>query len=127
MKKKKRLKKKEFALGLRRNPTAAEHALLVAIAGMPIEKRFTIYAQKIIGGYIVDVYIPAGKLVVEVDGGYHKRRTVYDSRRTAALIKYGYRVLRLTNERVFSDPEGCLRAIEWRIAHPELDVDVEHY
>ena len=40
------------------------------------------------------------KLVVEVDGGYHRQRVAADARRTRVLERLGYRVLRLDAELV---------------------------
>jgi very-short-patch-repair endonuclease len=42
-------------------------------------------------------------LVVEVDGGYHERRSAADARRERALVRLGYRVLRLEAELVMKD------------------------
>ena len=39
-------------------------------------------------------------LVVEVNGGYHSQRVAADARRTRALERLGYRVLRLDSELV---------------------------
>jgi len=44
-----------------------------------------------------DLYYPAGKLVIEYDGGNHRDRLVEDDRRQNAIINAGYRVLRFTN------------------------------
>ena len=44
-----------------------------------------------------DLYYPAGKLVIEYDGGNHRDRLVEDNRRQNAIINAGYRVLRFTN------------------------------
>ena len=43
-----------------------------------------------------DLHYPAGKLVIEYDGGYHRDRLVEDNRRQNGLINAGYRVLRFT-------------------------------
>ncbi len=48
-----------------------------------------------IGRYIADFVVPAARLIVEVDGGYHSLRRVADARRDRDLTRLGYRVLRL--------------------------------
>lgn len=53
----------------RRNPTPAEAALWQAIRRKTLGVR--VRRQSVIVGFIVDFYIPAAKLIVEVDGSYH--------------------------------------------------------
>jgi very-short-patch-repair endonuclease len=45
--------------------------------------------------YIVDFYAPSLRLVVEVDGGYHRLRKTADARRDRELRRAGYTVLRV--------------------------------
>lgn len=52
----------------------------------------------------VDFLVPATRLVIEVDGGYHRTRRVADARRERALRRLGYRVLRLEAELVLGAP-----------------------
>ncbi len=51
---------------------------------------------------ILDFYIPKLKLVIEVDGGYHKmsKQQIKDKKRDKTLQKYGYSVMRIPNELV---------------------------
>lgn len=55
--------------------------------------------QKIIGEYIVDFYIPAGKIVIEVDGSQHyeQPQKQKDVARDADLEGIGLKVLRYSN------------------------------
>ena len=53
--------------------------------------------QKIIGNYIVDFYIQALGLVVEIDGSSHSNRENEDARREAWLKSQGCRVIRFTD------------------------------
>ena len=55
--------------------------------------------QKPIGPYIVDFYIAAAKLVIEVDGSQHysAQGQAYDRERSEILERYGLRVLRFSN------------------------------
>lgn len=56
--------------------------------------------QHIINGYIVDFYAPEIKLVVEIDGGNHKKNRIYDKLRGKALRAKGCEVLRFWNGEV---------------------------
>jgi very-short-patch-repair endonuclease len=51
--------------------------------------------------------------LVEVDGGYHARRGGADARR--ALVRAGYRVLRLEAELVMSDLPAAVARIRAKI------------
>ena len=55
--------------------------------------------QRPIDGYIVDFYIAAKKLVIEIDGGQHYTEVgkSYDRKRTEILEGYGLTVLRFSN------------------------------
>jgi very-short-patch-repair endonuclease len=51
------------------------------------------------------------KLVVEVDGGYHRDRVAADARRDRALRRLGDRVLRLSAALVLENPAETARLI----------------
>ena len=53
-----------------------------------------------LAGYIADFVCVSARLVVELDGGQHLDALAYDQRRTAALQREGYRVLRFWNDDV---------------------------
>ncbi len=53
-----------------------------------------------------DFVCEAAKVIVELDGAAHDGREDYDERRTQTLERFGYVVLRFTNERVLADPGG---------------------
>jgi very-short-patch-repair endonuclease len=63
--------------------------------------------QHVLGQYIADfVCIPA-RLVIEVDGDTHGGEfEAYDARRTEAMERAGYRVIRFWNTYVLEDTEG---------------------
>ena len=63
-----------------------------------------------LGRFIADFYAPSQRLVLEVDGVYHAERA-RDARRDAALVRAGYRILRLEASLVNSDIEGALGLI----------------
>lgn len=72
--------------------------------------------QHPVGNFILDFYCPMCRLVVEVDGGIHKRTRERDAERTAILESYGYHIVRFTNEQVTGDIDGVLASI-LRTAH----------
>lgn len=63
--------------------------------------------------YFADLYLPALKLAIEIDGGYHsveaqKRK---DRNRSAGMRRLGYHIVRLTNKDA-RDVEKVKRKIE---------------
>lgn len=93
----------ERARALRTGATEAERALWRLLS--PYRPRFT--RQLVVGTYIIDLACRSAKLAVELDGGQHAERTEYDASRTAWLEAQGWRVLRLWNSDVLSNPEGA--------------------
>lgn len=67
--------------------------------------------QVALGRFIVDFLAPSVRVVVEVDGGYHRQRVVLDARRDAQLGRMGYRVLRLEAELVRRDVQGAVERV----------------
>ncbi len=59
----------------------------------------TVNRQKVIGNYIVDFYIAASKIVIELDGSQHyeDRGIENDAKRDAFLNDLGIKVLRYSN------------------------------
>jgi very-short-patch-repair endonuclease len=62
--------------------------------------------------YIVDFYAPAGRLVVEVDGGYHALLRSADKRRDRELRRGGYQVVRVSAALVMTDAAQAARLVE---------------
>ena len=65
----------------------------------------------LIEGYEVDAVWPERKLIVELDGyAYHRTRAAFerDRRRDAALLRAGYRTLRVTALRLEAKPDAVL-------------------
>jgi very-short-patch-repair endonuclease len=67
--------------------------------------------QHVLLGWIVDFYVPAWRLVIEVDGSVHDARTEDDARRDEARARAGARVLRLRVEEIDASPEVLLTRI----------------
>lgn len=59
--------------------------------------------QKPIITYIVDFYCSKLKLIIEIDGDTHLDQGFYDEKRTEAIEKLGFRVIRYSNNEVLED------------------------
>jgi very-short-patch-repair endonuclease len=75
--------------------------------------------QRIIGNYIVDFYVKALGLVVEVDGSSHDNKQEYDAERQAYLKSYGLKVFRCTDLDVKQHINYVFEALE--------DFIIKHY
>ncbi|HUW54372.1 MAG TPA: DUF559 domain-containing protein [Rhodanobacter sp.] len=64
-----------------------------------------------LAGYIADFVCVPARLVIELDGGQHLDALAYDRRRTEALQREGYCVLRFWNDDVLLRTEDVLREI----------------
>jgi len=92
-------KKLEIAKHLRREMTPHERKLwYLFLQKHPVK----IYKQRIIDKYIVDFYCASAKLVIELDGSQHydTQALADDANRTAALEKYGLKVIRYSNREI---------------------------
>ncbi|MET0582514.1 MAG: endonuclease domain-containing protein [Pseudoxanthomonas sp.] len=103
---------KRLARRLRRGMTDAEHRLWLHLrrkqfGGVPC------YRQKPIGPYIVDFYLPAVGLIVEVDGSQYatERGTTVDRVRSAYLESVGLKVIRFDNRQVLLETDAVLEAL----------------
>lgn len=73
--------------------------------------------QFLVGGrYIVDFAAPARRLVVEVDGGYHRDRVRADARRDRELGRLGWRVLRLPDQVVVEQLDAAVALVQAALA-----------
>ncbi len=61
--------------------------------------------------FIVDFCSKRKKLVIEVDGDYHKLVNEQDKIRDELLQKKGYKVIRFTNEQVYKNIDECINII----------------
>ena len=106
----------EFAKELRNNQTEAERYLWNYLSGNKIQNvRFK--RQHPVFYFVADFYCHQAKLIIEVDGGYHKlpEQFEYDEYRDGELDKFGLKVLRFTNERVFFDTEKVVEEISEQV------------
>ena len=73
----------------------------------------------IIEGELVDCVWPARRLVIEIDGyGYHRSKRAFeeDRRRDAKLTLAGYRVIRITYDRIVHEPGALIADIRRLLA-----------
>ena len=99
----------ERARQLRSATTPTEQLLWQALRGGKLGVVFR--RQVPIGRYIADFYAPAARLVVEVDGGWHRSRRAADRRRDEWMRRRGYRVIRLSATFVQSNPGAAAERI----------------
>ncbi|HLD60526.1 MAG TPA: endonuclease domain-containing protein [Patescibacteria group bacterium] len=80
---------------------------------------YQFFRQKIIGYYIVDLFCPVLKLIVEIDGFSHNEKVDYDNRRGAYLNKQGLNILRFQEKHVRQNIENVIQIIvDWIDQHP---------
>lgn len=68
--------------------------------------------QHPIGPYFADFACVSRKLVIEIDGGHHADQVEADARRTTAMQREGWRVLRFWANEVVQNREGLWAAID---------------
>jgi len=105
---------KENALAHRAEPTEAEKILWQFLRDNKTGYKFR--RQHPVDQFIVDFICLAKNLVVEVDGGYHQQIIEEDQQRTEMLARYGYEVIRFSNDEVIGDPDLVVRKIEQKLA-----------
>ncbi len=91
------------ARALRREATPAEKALWRLLS--TYRPRFT--TQLSVHPYVIDLACRQAKLAVELDGSQHADQVAYDQQRTKYLERQGWRVIRLWNSDVLTNPEGA--------------------
>ena len=102
--------KKTFRKALRNNMTPAEATLWRALKGRGLNG-MKFRRQQSIGPFILDFYCPDHFIGIELDGASHDYKYEYDEGRTEYLRSQGIRLLRFSNEQVFTAMEGVLAKI----------------
>ncbi|MFS2112239.1 endonuclease domain-containing protein [Sphingomonas sp. Sphisp140] len=100
------------ARDLRNNPTETELVVWHLIS----RYRPPFTRQHIVAPFIIDLACRKAKLGIEFDGSQHIANAQQDERRTAYLRTKGWRIIRLWNSEVLSNPEGAVRHILDRAA-----------
>jgi len=72
---------------------------------------------------VVDFACISARLVIEIDGPSHRvdEQMAFDTHRTAFLEAHGWRVLRLRDETVLSDPSSTLSAVRAALAQTSAE------
>jgi very-short-patch-repair endonuclease len=98
---------------LRHDSTPAERALWQVLRDRQLGG-VKVRRQHPCGPYILDFYVPASHLAIEVDGETHgtDEAQAYDAARTACLASHDIRVLRFTNRDVMTQRAAVLTVIE---------------
>jgi len=102
---------------MRFEPSEAEALLWAELRGGRLGVAFRRQVP-VCGRYVADFLAREARLVVEVDGGYHSRRTGADARRDEALRRAGYRVLRLPAELVLRELAVAVARVREALAPP---------
>ena len=70
--------------------------------------------QHVLAPYIVDLFVPTYRLVIEIDGGYHDtlEQRAADAHREAELVRlHGVRVLRIDAALVDARPAAAVALV----------------
>ncbi|MBI3512554.1 MAG: DUF559 domain-containing protein [Proteobacteria bacterium] len=101
---------------LRLNATDAERRLWSVLRNRQLSG-YRFRRQHPIGPFVADFACTSHRVVIEADGGRHKRNPA-DERRTAWLERQGWCVIRFWNHDILANPEGVktmiLRALRDR-------------
>ena len=98
------------AKALRTNATDAERVLWHRLRAHRL-LGYKFRRQQPMGHYIVDFVCFETQMIVEVDGGQHSERVLYDRERTLWLEAQGFRVLRFWNHEVRKHLEAVTETI----------------
>ncbi len=107
----------ENAKHLRKNMTDAEKVLWLylkeRISGVKFRR------QHPIGLYIADFYCHKAKLIIEIDGSIHNKTDVKESddARQKELERWGYAIIRFTNQQVMKEAEDVIKIIAEKILY----------
>jgi len=105
--------------GLRKNPTKAEKIFWESVrnkqlCGKKFYRQYPIF-HDVTGKetfFIADFFCFSEKLIIELDGKYHKYRLQEDKERTKILNYYGLRVIRFTNDEIIKDLYSILLTLK---------------
>ena len=107
---------------LRKNMTKEEkHFWYDFLKKLPVN----VNRQKNIGSYIVDFYISACRIVIEIDGRQHgePENRAADRARDDTLYKLGITVLRYTNKQINQNFRGVCLDILRHMGYEESDIE----
>lgn len=99
----------EFAKKHRTNPTEAESIIWDRIRNK--QTRYKFRRQHPIDNYIADFVCLERGLIIELDGKHHLSQKEEDDFRTSVLEKYGFSVLRFSNDEVIGNIDDVIEKI----------------
>lgn len=101
---------------LRNKMTKAEQLVWERLKGNQLQG-FKFRRQHPIQKFIVDFYCHKLKLVIEIDGKYHEteEQKQYDLKRSEILKFHELRILRFTNDEIFTDIDSVIIKIKDQI------------
>ena len=102
----------KIASQLRKSPTPTEKIIWEHLRNKKLGVKFR--RQHPAGIYILDLYSHEIRLVIEIDGKYHRKKHIQemDEDRNENLIASGLTVLRITDEEIISDINNVLSIIK---------------
>ncbi len=103
---------KEYSIKMRNNPTDAEKIMWEGLTGKKLDG-FKFRRQHIIGQYITDFVCLKEGLIIEIDGLIHQlpENQTSDLERMNWLESQGFKVIRFSNDDVFTQYETVLEKI----------------
>jgi len=112
---------KELQQQHKNNQTATESIIWNCLKSKKLSG-YKFRRQHIIDEFIVDFVCLANKLIVEIDGGYHKEPDIAaaDVYRTGQLQKLGYEIIRFNNEEIIGNIDNVLETIEKKLLSMSL-------
>jgi very-short-patch-repair endonuclease len=114
----------EVARQFRKEPTRGEAMLWRELRRRGLNGR-KVRRQQPIGPFIVDFFVPAFRLVIEVDGPIHQSQQEADRQRQELLESLGLRILRLPNADVENDPSSAVARVRASIEQPTQRTSAE--
>lgn len=104
---------KDFSKENRKDQTKEESILWEEVRNSKLGHK--IRRQHAIGIFIADFVCLDRRLVIEVDGDYHKQNKEYDDARTSFLNEEGFNVIRFTNDEVNNSLQQVLTKIKSKL------------
>ncbi|PCH67076.1 MAG: hypothetical protein COC01_06620 [Bacteroidetes bacterium] len=110
----------EFSRTLRLNETEAEKVIWERLKKKQV-MGYRFRRQHPIMYFIADFYCHTTKLIIEIDGKVHdiREQYEYDQGKDFELMEQGLRVLRFTNDQIFSDIDTVITTIKQELSNTQ--------
>lgn len=82
--------------------------------------------QVLLCGYIADAVMVGPKIVIEVDGPHHDKRTAYDAHRDSVMRRAGYKVFRINYRDLIRHPGKAFAKLGKYLRENDLLEDPEN-